>query len=296
MSCEERAEQILEYAADGLEVPEREAVARHLATGCPRCAGALAEAEAALAQLALSLAPVAPAPEVRVRLLARVEAALYSAARARSRAVAAPAAKVPDPPPRSIQSWPPGLSTALAAGLAAALIYFGVAQPRARQLETARAEHQALATRESALEQGIATRDQRIAKLESEAARSTETVRMMRSPEVEVVPLRGSAAQPGASGRIFFDRSRGQWYFHASQLRPAGSGKTYELWFINRAQQKLPAGTFDVDENGEGTLLVDVPEGAGTLALAAVTDEPAGGAKEPTGQIQLAGELATPQP
>jgi anti-sigma-K factor RskA len=295
MSCEERAEKILEYAADGLEVPERDAVARHLATGCPRCAGSLAEAEAALAQLALSLPPVEPAPEARARLFAKVEAALYTAARARSRA-AAPVEKEPAPAPRRVPSWHPGIPLALAAGLAAAVTYFGVAHPLSRQLEKAKTEREALATRENALEQGIADRDRRIANLESDAARNTETVQMMRSPSVEVVPLRGSAAQPGASGRIFFDRSRGRWYFHASQLRPAGSGKTYELWFINREQQKLPAGTFDVDQNGEGTLQVDVPQGAGTLALAAVTDEPAGGAPQPTGEIQLAGELATPQP
>jgi anti-sigma-K factor RskA len=296
MSCEERAEEILEYAADALEAGEREAVARHLATGCPRCAGALAEAESVLAHLALSLAPLDPSPAVRARLLAKFEGEL-------------PAAPSAMPAPRPAGGavtraaaawgrtgiWRAGISAAIAAGLAALVTYFGIAHPLVRQIDALGTEREALSTRETALERSLAERDQRIARLESEAARSTETVRMLRSPDVEVVPLRGAAPQPGAAGRLFFDHAGGRWYFHASQLRPAGPGKTYELWFINRAQQKIPAATFDVDTNGEATLLIDVPERAGTLGLAAVTDEPAGGVKEPTGEIQLLGELATPK-
>jgi anti-sigma-K factor RskA len=113
---------------------------------------------------------------------------------------------------------------------------------------------------------------------------------MLRSPEVQVVPLRGGA-QPGAAGRLFFDRAAGRWYLHASGLAPAGAGKTYELWFIDAEQRKIPAGTYDVDAAGQATIEVAVPKDAGTLALAAVTDEPAGGVPQPTGQIQLVGEL-----
>ena len=50
-----------------------------------------------------------------------------------------------------------------------------------------------------------------------------------------------------------------------------------------------------MDTHGEATLLLDVPESAGALGLAAVTDEPAGGVKQPTGEIQLLGELTTPK-
>ncbi|HBZ70921.1 MAG TPA: hypothetical protein DEP35_14770 [Deltaproteobacteria bacterium] len=289
MSCEERAEEILEYAAGGLDTSEREALARHLATGCPRCAGSLAEAESVLAHLALSLTPLDPSLDVRARLLARLEGA----------AGASPPLGEPVPrrvpAQRRVRIWPHAVSVALAAGLGAVVIYFGVAVPLVRDRDTLRTEREALANRERTLERDLAERDQRIGKMESDASRTTETVRMMRSPEVEVLPLRGSASQPGALGRLFFDRARGRWYLHASRLRPAGPGKTYELWFINSAQQKIPAATFDVDDNGEATLLVDLPENVGTLALVAVTDEPSGGVKQPTGEIQLAGQLTTPQ-
>ncbi len=293
MSCEERAEEILEYAANALDAGEREAVARHLDTGCPRCAGALAEAESVLAHLALSVAPLDPSPAVRARLLARLEGTLHAAPSEM------PGATRRDPAtPRAARRRArsrAGIAAAIAAGLVVVVSYFGIAHPLAREVERLRSEREALLNRETALESDVAERDQRIATLESEAARNTETVRMLRSPEVEVIPLRGSAPQPGASGRLFFDHAAGRWYFHASQLRPAGPGKTYELWFINSAQQKIPAATFDVDANGEATLLIDVPGSTGILALAAVTDEPAGGVKQPTGEIQLLGQPTTPR-
>jgi len=292
MNCEERAEEILAYAADALNPSEREAVVRHLASGCPRCAGALAEAEGVIAELALSLAPLDPSPEARKRLLARLGPT-------RDPGIVVPGAPVGAAPAaasrKRARRWRAGASAALAASVAALVTYFGIAEPLSRKIGALQTEREDLASRNRALGSELVERDQRIAALEGEAVRDSEMVRMLRSPEVEVVPLRGSGAQPGAAGRLFFDRSGGRWYFHASQLRPAGPGRTYELWFINSAQQKIPAGTFDVDANGEATLVIAVPEGAGTLALAAVTDEPAGGVKQPTGEIQLLGQPTTPR-
>jgi len=279
MICEERAEDILAYAADTLDAGEREALARHLATGCPRCAGALAEAEGVLAHLALSAAPVEPSPSARARLFARLEDAPLSA----------PGAATPAAALRRGRRWQAGVAAALAAGLVAAVTHFGINRPLVQEIEGLRTEREALSARVGALEREVAERDARIAGLEGEAQRSSETVRMLRSPQVEVIPLRGGTAQPEAGGRLFFDHAAARWYFHASRLRPAGPGKTYELWFINHAQQKIPAATFDADASGEATLLVDVSQKPGALALAAVTEEPAGGLEQPSGAIQLVG-------
>jgi hypothetical protein len=54
----------------------------------------------------------------------------------------------------------------------------------------------------------------------------------------------------------------------------------------------MPAGTFNVDANGETTMLTSVPPNAGTFLLAAVTDEP-GYVTSPTGSIQLASKPPT---
>jgi hypothetical protein len=182
-------------------------------------------------------------------------------------------------------------AAALAAGVAGIATYFGVATPLLRERDAAVAARDAAVAEGERLERAVSVRDGEIQRLEREAARQTETVRMLRSPDVQVVPLRATDAQPGAAGRLFFDRARKRWYFHAAGMRPAGAGKTYELWLIDAAQQKIPAGLFDPDASGEVSIEVAVPEGASGFALAAVTDEPAGGVPQPTGQIQLVGEL-----
>jgi anti-sigma-K factor RskA len=73
VDCKDRTEQILLYAAGALSHAEAEPVRAHLASGCPRCAGELAEAEATISLLALTLPPATPADNVRQRLLNRID-------------------------------------------------------------------------------------------------------------------------------------------------------------------------------------------------------------------------------
>ena len=104
MTCEERRDALFLLAAEELEAPERDDLRAHLADGCPRCLGVLAESQAAVARLALEIQPVEPPERVRRALAARI------ALEARLAEVpAAPAAQ-----PR--HEW---RARALAAGLAA---------------------------------------------------------------------------------------------------------------------------------------------------------------------------------
>jgi anti-sigma-K factor RskA len=97
--------------------------------------------------------------------------------------------------------------------------------------------------------------------------------------------------QPQALGRVFIDADDKKWYFFTSGMKPAPTGKTYELWMI-AAGQKLPAGTFEVNADGSATLLGNVPSlPSGSPVTVAVTDEPAGGVTVPTGQIQILGTV-----
>jgi anti-sigma-K factor RskA len=74
VTCDERRDLPMLYAAGALEPAEREALREHLATGCPVCAGALAEAEATVAQMISVVPPVTPPPTALDRLMARVAA------------------------------------------------------------------------------------------------------------------------------------------------------------------------------------------------------------------------------
>jgi len=48
---------------------------------------------------------------------------------------------------------------------------------------------------------------------------------------------------------------------------------------------------FNVDDKGRGSMVVDVPANMNNVAVAAVTDEPMGGMDQPTGHVQLAGQV-----
>src|SRR3954463_486234 len=82
MNCQERQDLMFLFAADLLEEGQHQEIRAHVATGCPRCTGGLAEAEAALSQIPASIDPVNPPPSAKDRLMARV--ASTAAARSRS--------------------------------------------------------------------------------------------------------------------------------------------------------------------------------------------------------------------
>jgi len=295
MKCDQLEDLILFHAGGAADTVESRTVLEHLSSGCPRCAGRLAEAEAALALLPLAVDPVTPSPDVKRRLMVKVAAsprassgqagsslrAIPSSEAAPGRGPAArgrgtaPAPLRPAPLPR----WIP---VALAAGLAAVVGGLAVYGPMQGERTQLRAE--------------LARQDARIASLQEEVRQATTTMRLLRNPAIQVVSLGGTDPQKEAAGRIWWDRKKGEWTFYAANMKPAGPGKTYELWFITADEKKIPAGTFDVDAQGEGSLTTRVPEGIGEIALAAVTDEPAGGVDQPTGTIQLVGKIGPASP
>ena len=273
MTCDERRDLLLLHAADALEPAERDALVDHLRTSCPRCAGSLAEAEAVLAHLPWALEPVMPSDQVRQRLMRRVESSASShAPERRARSVVARPRVVRHE--RRIERW---LSPILAAGLAAAVIYGLVIAPLSREREFLRAD--------------LAAQSERIQSLESAVEQQTEIARLLQSRESVVAMLAGSAPQPEAWGRILWDRQHRTIHFYTGNLKPLERGRTYELWLITDAQEKIPAGTFEVDSAKRGFLVTRLAQDVGNVVLAAVTDEPAGGVPQPTGAIQLVGKL-----
>jgi anti-sigma-K factor RskA len=134
VTCDERRDLVFLYAAGELDGAERDELRAHLAEGCPRCLGALAESEAAIARLAASeLEPVTPPETVRRALSARIAL--------ESRMLE----------PQSLTAPPRGagrLRTALAAGIAAvaaAGIVLAIVQVRLLRAERdAESRHAAL--------------------------------------------------------------------------------------------------------------------------------------------------------
>jgi hypothetical protein len=123
--------------------------------------------------------------------------------------------------------------------------------------------------------------------LAARLAQAETTMTALRSPQLKIYDLAGGQNQPKAWARLLWDQQRNEWHLLASDLAPLPVGKTYELWFVTAGQQKVAAGTFNVDANGSGALMAPIPPNIGMLAMAAVTDEPMGGVAVPTGSFQL---------
>ncbi len=271
MTCEQRRDLILLYVADALDDADQTEVRRHLAGGCVACAGHLAEAQATFAAVPLSLDPVAPPAGLKQRLMDRIDRSVGTATADR-------------------RSWawrvfPAAAAAALAAVGTYAVV--GVHRPAAE----ARLTHDADA-RMALLRTVVADRDRTVDELRARLAGQQQLVQALQSPRTQVVALAGLAAQPHAAARLVWQPAAGRSVLLASGLAPPPPGRTYELWYITAAPKPVRAVTFTVDSDGSATITATIPPGLSPLAMAAVSDEPAGGTDAPTaGHVLMAGKV-----
>jgi len=119
---------------------------------------------------------------------------------------------------------------------------------------------------------------------------ATRTQReFFRSSNLQTVAM-SSNTQPHARGQVLWDRDHSQWRVAVFDLAPPPPGKEYELWFLS-PKGPVRSKTFNVDENGHQSLIVQVPADIGPVAGAAVTLEKQGGTDVPTMPIQLVGQV-----
>ena len=228
---------MLLFVTDALDASEAAEVRAHLASGCPECAGALAEARAVVALLPRALDRVAAPAGAKQKLMNRIGGA--------------------DRAPMPISSGRPTrfgvgrmlLTSAIAACIGAMIVAAALWWP------------------------------------------ARDKARLVEGRNVQLVALGGGASQPKASGKIFWDKQKNDWHVYVFDLKPPAPGQEYELWFITPQQKKVPAGTFTVDASGSASMVVQVPAGLGPIAVAAVTNEPLGGLPQPSGSVQLLGEV-----
>ena len=261
MNCAQRKDLILLDAAGALEPAETAELREHLATGCPQCCGARAEAEATMAQLSLLPEPHALPAGAKDRLLERIHSA-------------APASK-------PIWQWERMiLPAAVAAILAVAVTLASVWKFGPRQATGLSASDLADA---KAL---LAQKDAEVLILQTRLQAATRAS----MPNMEFASLTGSI-QPQANGHVFIDTKDGKWYFFGTGLKPPEIGRTYVLW-VCCGGKDIMAGSFD-PKQGSAMLLGDVPPLPSDSAVTiAITDEPMTGPHAaPTGRAQIFGQV-----
>lgn len=225
--------------------------------------------DVALEALAEAYAQPAP-PQVRARLLAAVandrehERAVRRVRRAR-------------------------MVGALAAGIAlvcGALFARELQENRTRETELA-----ALTQQNGLLAARLDEQGRTLAGLRDALDAQAQILRLVGGPRIltaMLAPKDGS----GAAGRVMLDSSTGDAAIVLSGLTPAAEGKTYELWAIRGNRPPEPAGLVTVNaERGVATSVppIDAPK---EVTAFAVSLEPRGGSKSPTGPIVLVGAVA----
>jgi hypothetical protein len=263
VTCQERQDLLLLYVANALDAAEREEMRAHLAGGCPICAANLLEAQTAWSAIPAALDPLQPPIAMKQRLMDRITAE---------------SDRLPDN--LALRIFRILVPAAVAAGIAI-IVTHAVLSRRIDELQQETTVAKLL----------LGFQDQRIQSLQAGLSKQKEIAEMLRSPAAKLIAMDATPLQPGATACIVWDQKNEHWEFMTAGMVCAPAGKTYELWFVTQAGQKIPACTFDVNPKGEATQLVTVPHNIGPLALAAVTDEPAGGMPQPTGNFQLTGKI-----
>lgn len=289
MGHEDYSEMLAAHALGALDAGERRALEAHLSS-CAECRAELDQWQETAATLTYAAPPGEPSPDLRARILQdarshpRVKpgasarpASTESSARA-SEAAEAPEASeerkvLPFSPPARRRWSAPAIAGALAAGLAfaaLALSVFLLWQRNVRQ----QAE--------------LAQLRERLDRTQSELARAREMQAPLASPDAQAAMLAGTKAAPRAHAMLAFDKRTGRTMLLAYDLPPAPEGKAYQLWFIADGHV-MPGGVFTPDARGHAELRDQMPDEGlkAPSAIFAVTLEPAGGTREPTGDKYL---------
>jgi len=122
--------------------------------------------------------------------------------------------------------------------------------------------------------------------IQEELARQREFIELVNTPGARVSELRGIDQGTGATAKLAYDRN-GHAILMASRLPDLPQGKAYQLWFIVPNKPPFPGKTFAPDSNREIVLKDQMPGEANGAQLFAITVEPAGGVKAPTGPMYL---------
>jgi anti-sigma factor RsiW len=281
----EEAFAALEAAAlDALDATEREAVLAH-ADSCESCRGELATLRETVAQLAYAASlPSEAVPESRDRIRSRLTARAAADARVRGIVVE----RKPELTRRQYQAirarinvlaWRRAEWLALAASV---LLIVGVGVMASVLRDRENLKDALVGATASTQRSQRATDSLRTLVMSQDSLINGITGR-----DVAMVQLTSTATrQPKAM--MFWDHSRNGWTLIAHNLPMPRAGRTYQLWLVTPAG-KISAGTFMPDTSGAAMVRATYALARDSLSAVAVTDEPAGGMPQPTGQMVILG-------
>ncbi len=276
MTHDDTREMLAALALDALSPEEREAARAHVA-GCAECQRELAALENAAGALAYAV-PYAPLDAARCNPMRERLVARAGAERG-ERAVRPAALPDADVSPLRRVETPVGRRRGVRWLARAAIVVVGVGLLAYALGERSRANRLAETLARVNLEQRA---------LRASLDSNTRMIDQLVGPAVQVVELT-SSGERRPSGRMFWDQASDAWTFVAHDLPPLPAGRTYQLWLIDAAEQRISAGTFAPGSNGDALVRAQYRLSPDSLRMVAVTEEPEGGVPQPTGSPVLTG-------
>jgi len=175
---------------------------------------------------------------------------------------------------------------------AALAIAFGSLLARATRLADDRGvELAALARENASLSDRIEAQGRTLAALRTSVESQAGVLRVLAGPTPRVATL-AAKLDVRARGRVVVDPTTGDTAVMLTGMDPSMNGKVYELWAIRGTQPPEPAGLLTVAQDGTVTARVDAVAQPAEVTAFAVSIEPTGGSKSPTGPIVLVGAIA----
>ena len=246
------------FVLGALDPAEASQVGEHVAA-CPTCRAEADAFRTTLDVLPFAVPQLDPPSHVKQQILARI-----AASHSKLRPGAATAAR---------SRWLIGLS--VAALLLALAFGYMMADARSRldqiTSQFAQSQHELVALRRRAAD------DNHMASF----IMAPQTVaRQLASPDRR------------ASAMIYMQPGNTQAVLVIHGMPKLAPGKIYQFWLARRGAQE-PASTFDVDEYGTASLMIEAPAPINQYAQVMVTLEQSGGSTQPSGEIVLSGSLAS---
>jgi anti-sigma-K factor RskA len=189
---------------------------------------------------------------------------------------------------RTARRW--RMTGAIAAGLAlvaSTLLLRELQRGAAREAELAALAHSNLQVVARLEEQ-----QRTLTTLREVLATQAHVVRVLSGPRTITAALAATPDGRG-SGRVLVDATSGEAAIVVAGLGPAPAGKVYELWAIRGTHPPEPAGVFPGTAEASVAVRTETVVHPDEVTQFAVSIEPAGGSRTPTGPIVLAGAVAS---
>jgi hypothetical protein len=266
--CDDVREDIEAWAIGALDNDEAQAVEAHLAS-CSDCEALADVAREDAGMLALAV-PLERAPAgLKARTLA--------------------AAQVLEFPARSGQRWWQAAAAVLVLGGAGLLGWSAYLQSEVNGLEGRNASIASAATAQGS---DVATMRTELVQASARSEQLTDShdavVQIVAQPDVVRAPMEGTASAPRATGRYVWSPAERLGALVVSELPQLDDDETYRMWVVHE-DEWVAAGSFEVDEEGRGRLVVRNLDSESTSDIIgfAISVEPQTGSDARTGDVVL---------